>query len=249
MTEKGTQARLRLATSDGKSVEPRMYAQSTSDRMLSQRTAPELSRSNAITSLSPKRCPVESTLRMYATVVPERLANDSCSSVGREFKYARSGSAMQNSLPNSKAMSIPFGQLLQGNGDYDSSMSTEETRRNNFRRLLQEKYNGSPKQFEVETGYSANMATQLRSGKKDFGEKVARKIESMAKLKPLALDESHAAATQERRQKAAPWPLTIDQTTFESLPPRIQRELDEAFTKMVLGAQTQEMLNKQRRHG
>lgn len=124
-------------------------------------------------------------------------------------------------------------------------MDIEERRRVNFFRILRESYGDSPKQFEIKTGYSANMVSQLRSKNKDFGERVARKIEELAGWPEGMLDEPSPDLPAEIEQRrATDWPLSADRGRFEQLTPKRRRELDEAFTHMLNGAFTAQMLDQ-----
>ncbi|MGE4340775.1 MAG: hypothetical protein AB7E55_33215, partial [Pigmentiphaga sp.] len=82
--------------------------------------------------------------------------------------------------------------------------------------------------------------------------RLARKLEGLMKLPPLALDQPESTGVREEspRYGTEPeWPLSVPLEDFESLSPKARRELDEAFTKMVIGARTQELLNKQKKTG
>src|SRR5690606_24985410 len=94
----------------GELLVPRRYAQSTSGRSSSQRTAPPLSRSKAMTSDSPKRPPVESFFLMYPSVVPHRAAKESCSAGFNDDRNARSDE--RRSLLAMGPYSLPMGNLV-----------------------------------------------------------------------------------------------------------------------------------------
>jgi transcriptional regulator with XRE-family HTH domain len=224
----------------------RKNAQSTSGRVSSTGTAPPLSRSNEMDRDSRMRSLVDKTLRKYPSEVPQRLANDSCSAtVSRDFRYARSDS-IPDSLPSGKILSIPDGHLPNGKGHYTRWVTKDELRAQNFLRLLRERYGDSPGDFEIATGYSANMVSQIKTGKKKIGERLAGKLEHLMKIEAGALLRALEDNGPFRRQpEPKSWPLSVPLADFESLSPRLQRELDEAFTRMVLGAQSEDLLMKQ----
>ena len=118
-------------------------------------------------------------------------------------------------------------------------------RTNNFLRELRERYGDSPSKFEAATGYGANMVSQIKTGKKWINDKLARKLEPLMKLAPLSLDQEPPGTQRQQPRPAAKWPLSVPLEDYESLSPRAQREIDEAFTRMVLGAQSQDLLDKQ----
>lgn len=227
--------------------EPRKYAQSTSGRVSSTGTAPELSRSSEMANDSRMRSLVESTLRRYPTDVPQRLAKPSCTSVSSELRYVRSDS-MPRSLPLGNILSIPDGQLPRGKDLYNGRMDKDQIRTANFLRILREQYRNSPKAFEIATGYSANMVSQIKTGKKVVGEDRAVTLEKAMKLETGTLERPNAAdiASPRSTQPRVSWPLSVPLADFEALNPRLQRELDEAFTRMVVGAQSQDLLSKQK---
>lgn len=230
----------------GRVVELRRYAQSTSGRTVSQGTAPSDSRSRLIASPSPtlNSGQTDIILRRYDNVVPQRSANSSLADTsGSDAKYSLSAS-MHPSLPDSKIWSILDGKLLPGNGRYHGRMDSEEVRRTNFFRILREKFSDSPKQFEIDTGYSANMVSQLRNRTKDFGEKVARKIETMAGWERGILDKVNAETPTPQPPSLDQWPSlnAANRSHFEKLNAKTRRELDEAFARMINGAYATEVL-------
>lgn len=225
---------------------PRRYAQSTSGRVSSTGTEPPLSRSSEMASPSRMRSLVDKTFRRYPREVSQRLAKESCSGVSRELRYLRSDS-IPPILPRGKLSSIPYGYLPDGTGPYNGRVTKDELRTANFLRILREKYGNSPKAFEIETGYSANMVSQIKTGKKIVGEDRAATLEQLMKLETGTLERALAENVFTSRANAArvSWPLSVPLADFEALSPRLQRELDEAFTRMVLGAQAQDLLLKQ----
>jgi hypothetical protein len=140
-------ANLRVVGPRGDLLLPRRYAQSTSGRMDSTGTSPSLSRSNAIAVDSAIRCLAEIALRRYPTVVPQRVAYDSCSTGESELRYVRRRSAftgssdMRETLPYGKACAIPFSHSLSPVGFYDASMAKSdqaETRRRRLQLLIEQ---------------------------------------------------------------------------------------------------------------
>lgn len=176
------------------------------------------------------RSPVESDLRMYPIDVSQRLANSACSLGLSVLRNARSDS-MGDTLPNGKIVSIPLGKLPHGNRRYDADMGSNieqeerEIRRAVFIRLLESEYGGSPQKFEIATGYSANMVSQLKAGvdrrgkPKSFGDKLARKLEKLAKWPRGALDNPSFSIGGQVREpttayRATNWPLTVSWQRF-----------------------------------
>jgi transcriptional regulator with XRE-family HTH domain len=247
---KWNQPHLRVVTTSGEIADPRKYAQSTSGRVSSTGTAPPLSRASEIESDSRMRSLVESALRKYPSEVPQRPAKSSCSLVSSELRYVRKDSIdMARSLPFGNYESIPDGKLPIGICRYHVGMKLDDLdkrRTENFLRLLRDQYRDSPKEFEIATGYSANMVSQIRTGKKFVRDKLARKLEKIAKLPALTFDQSEPGMSPSRAPtRLNSWPLSVPLEQFAALSPKLQRELDEAFTKMVMGAQAQDLISKQ----
>jgi len=238
----------KVVDASGRKVRLRKYAQSTSGRTSSHLTAPELSRSNAITSSGPNFWPFEIPFRMYPTEVPHRAAKDSCPDESSEFRYRRSAS-IDNNLPASKFLSIPVGKLLPGKDGYHCDMSEMDQRRtSNFLAILRRDYGDSPKRFADETGYDPAMVSQIKTGKKIVGDRRARKLEKLMKLPSLELDKESPSERIEplRRAAAGYWPFSFSAAEFQQLSSKLQREMDDAFTRMVIGAQTQQITSKQK---
>lgn len=161
---------------------------------------------------------------------------------------------MPDSLLNGKLLSIPNGNLPFGNGRYDCGMDKNraaDIRFKNFNELLK-RYGGSPTRFCEETGYdNTTMISQLKGRKRPFGAVLARKLERFAKLEKFSLEDEHGLDTQPSTLSIEPenWPFSIPLAEILVLQGRHLREIDEALTKLVVGAQTQQLLSKQRKHG
>lgn len=266
--EKSRQALFTLATVDGLAVtaDPRRYAQSTSGRNTSQRMTPPLSRSISTTSDSRMRSPVEITLRKYPTVVLQRAAKSSCSDRSSELRYDRSTSDADASgaidvgvLPISKIQSIPCGNLPNGMRGYDAAMEDpkklnkrlSDLRFKNFAELLQRQYSDSPTEFCSRTGYnSPTTVSQLKTRKKSFGADQAREMEVWAGLERYELEkEDGGRPFRVSGSGLKEWPFTISPEQFLSLQGKTRREIDDTLTRLVIGAQAQEVINKPRRAG
>lgn len=265
-TTKETHARLRLAFVDGVAVVPRRYAQSTSGRSGSQRTTPPLSRSKSITSASRIRSRLEMALRRYPSDVLQRKAYDSCSVTGNEFRYVRSGSTSiagsigRESLPSGKPLSIPLGRLPNGTTDYDGHMDARKTanelksrirelRYKKLQDLLRDRYNDSPVDFCRETGYDKpDVISQLTGRHRSFGEDLARELELWAGLERYELEREDDSRSW-KAAKSGDWPFSISQEEFMALSGKSRADINSAIYKMVMGAQSEEMVEKQRKRG
>lgn len=246
---KRTPSHLRLVVNrDALFEEPRKYAQSTSGRTSSTGTEPPLSRSRAMAMDSPMRCLMDNAFLKYPMEVPQRRAKLDWVLGSRPLRYSRSDS-IPDSLPAGKLVSIPAGKIPDSKGRYPSGMDIDALRTANFLRILREEYGDSPSKLEAKTGYSANMVSQIKTGKKAVKDKLARKLEDLMKLEPMALDQRHAREQQPSKQNAPAWPLSVPLRDFESLSPRARNEIDEAFRRMVIGAQAQELASRPRKFG
>jgi hypothetical protein len=238
---KNNQTLLRLVATDFD--DPRRYDQSTSGRTASTGTTPPLSRSNAMAVDSAIRSFVEIALRKYPTVVPQRSAYESCPRLSSELRYVRSTSDMPHTLPDSKVVSIPFGDSLWSRHSQNVRMSVEDVRRERLRALIKEF--GSQRALSDICGYvSDNYISQLLKPGKSFADKAARKIEKAAgKPKDWLDGEDDGAPTPK-----VYWPFSIDQAMYDRLSPTQKREVDAGFRKLVLGATLEDAATpKQRR--
>lgn len=128
----------------------------------------------------------------------------------------------------------------------------DKIRTENFLRIYRTKYRGSPSRLERETGFSANMASQIAGGHKFIGDKLARKLEREYLRIPLGtLDRIDPEQTAQRRRSEPQyeWPFDVPQSEFESLSPKAKEEIKNAVTRMILGAQAEQLLSRQRKRG
>lgn len=243
---------LRVVDADGTQREPRTNAQSTSGLTSSQRITPPLSRSNAMVSDSPNRLPsMESTLRMYPTDVPHRLAKAFCDETSSELRYVRMHS-MRGTLPLGNSLSIPREHLPNGNRLYDAVMDVYEIRRLRLLELIAEagtQVDVAAKLDTVRTkkiapNYVSRMASKGNGRKKISGD-MAQDLERAFK-KPAGWMSS-VDATSAASKPQVYWPLSVPIADFESLSPRARHDLDEAFKSMVVGKQAQELIERQQR--
>jgi hypothetical protein len=126
-----------------------------------------------------------------------------------------------------------------------------ELRFRNFAELIA-RYGGSPKAFCEETGYDKpDVISQLKGRNRTFGDDLARQIETAAGLEPYALENPKGitAPTPRANREPVNWPFSFSLQEYMELPGKDRKEIDEAIKKMVLGAQTMQLLNRQKRHG
>lgn len=146
-----------------------------------------------------------------------------------------SSSDMEGTLPDSKVLSIPFGHSIAVRRSYDERMSLADNRRRRLKLLIDQF--GSQKALAEACGFeSDNYLSQLLTTKKPFGEKAARRIEAGARKPEKWLDSDELV-------DAAPpmsWPFGFDRTLWDRLPPSKQRELENTFQQLILGASVQE---------
>lgn len=115
-------------------------------------------------------------------------------------------------------------------------MALSDTRRQRLRLLIREY--GSQKALSEVCGFeSDNYLSQLLRPGKSFGEKVARKIEAATRKPEKWLDSEDQA---ESANSPPPWPFAFDRTLWDRLPPAKQRELENTFQQLILGASVQE---------
>lgn len=217
-------------------------------------TSPPLSRSSPITVDSAISSLFDMALRRYPTVVPARLAKDSCAAsppvLPSALRNVRKGSismaAINGTLPYSKAVSTPFGHSICPGALKNDAMASPDLRRRRLKLLIQEF--GSQRALAEACGYqSDNYISQLLKDWKAFSEKAARRIEKGAG-KPegwLDIDEDSD------RSPRQPWPFSFDRTMWDRLSRTRQLELERQFETSILGASLQEaaVATNRRRQG
>lgn len=237
-----TYSRLMLVTPEGRLVEPRRYAQSTSGLTPSHRTLPSLSRSSDMTSDSPSCCPTEIALRRYPTVVPQRSAYASCSSRPNEFRYERS-SSIGELLPMGNTTSIPTAHLPFGNGSYAHAMDVYETRRRRLGQLVSEYGNQSElaKRIDRPANYISRMLSRGKNRKR-IGEDIARDIEQRLGKPAYWLDQQEGA-TPAKHEDA--WPFrAVSRVVWETLSPAERRQAEQHLLTIVMGIEAQRQSKK-----
>lgn len=121
-------------------------------------------------------------------------------------------------------------------------MSLADTRRRRLRLLIAQ-YGTQKKLAEICGFESDNYLSQLLTPNKPFGEKVARKIEAAARKPDKWLDMPEDADLS----PPTSWPFGFDRTLWDRLPPAKQRELENTFQQLILGASVQEAAAPQKR--
>lgn len=226
---------------------PRRYAQSTSGRSDSTGTRPPLSRSSAITSLSPNLACTEIPLRRYPIVVPQRAAYSSCSVGSREFRYARS-SSMSADLPEGKVKSIPTDHLPTGNRRYAVQVANPDiqadlyaVRRERLRELVREVGDGKQTNLAHAVAQKLELhpelADSLRSftdatyisralkgrrgqnGGKNIGEAPAAALEKLFQKPPGWMSRQTVGREQ-------PWPFSFSRALWDQLDSEEKKEAE-----------------------
>lgn len=203
MTQETTHARLRLVFVDGKAVEPRRYAQSTSGRVSSHRTSPRDSRSMEIDKDSAQGREPYATFRKCPAVVEQRAAKASRSATVLDFKKVFRSILDYHHTVNINA--TPSGEFtkrcLQDDNPNMDVLGMRRIRRENLKALIELRFNGVARRFALRAGKSESYVNDLLNddGKKPFGEKVVADIEDAALLQtgqmsipnsPLLTDEA-----------------------------------------------------------
>lgn len=251
-TKNKHQPHLRLVISrDDRFAVPRRYDQSTSGRTDSTGTAPPLSRSNAIAVDSAILSLVESALRRYPSVVPQRSAYRTWSSTSNVLRYARRGSDMQDKLPHSNSRAIPFVALPPFPDQKNEGMADKEalrlTRQRRLRELLNEMGQGGRIKLADAIGVEPNYISQLTSPrmKKPFGEDTARNIERAANKPQYWLDSEDESIW--RAHKADEWPFSFDRALWDNLPANRRMDLEANLHATLLGLTAIEAATQQQK--
>lgn len=154
-------------------------------------------------------------------------------------------------LPDSNVLTIPFGHLRGRTPTYDDVMAETDrgarrtVRVARLRVLIREA--GRQKDLAKALDVEPNYISQLISGKKSFGEDVARSIEAKLK-KPVGWLDGQGSIEASRPME---WPFSFDRSLWDRLPFTQKAELEASFQKLVLGASVQEAAapSKKRREG
>lgn len=186
--------------------DPRMYAQSTSERSSSHLTVPPDSRSIRIDRDSAGERKPYAMFRRWPAVVPHRSANPLRSAVGNDFQKVLKSTAnyhhtvIENATPN-----VEFTEwCAAGNNE---QMETAEIRRRNLLRLLERDFGGNKSElaraYDSENPKPQYFSDLLRKDSgKSFGEKAARKIEERTGLLPGQLDIPDSELLQDERKRS-----------------------------------------------
>jgi hypothetical protein len=244
------QARLRLTLFvDGELWVPRRYAQSTSGRQTSHRTTPLLSRSKLITSDSPKRPPVDSFFRMYPIVVPQRVANESCSagdSELRKVRRAKCGSVSvmgKNHLPAGNVVSSQTGNLPAPPREYACRMPSKQHEKDRVSAIRRRKL----RELVDECGSQAALAQKLSSSHlRVLGDTsyLSRALSGKSRANGGKNITGDTAAEIERIMGKSPgWmsrdddepPLSVEQSTWDQLDPSERDALQRTMHAMITG--------------
>lgn len=144
-------------------------------------------------------------------------------------------------LPNSNVSAIPFVHFPFDGADYDKAMLIQDIRRRRLRQLMDREFDGKQQliadHIGVEQNYISGLLGQGKT-RKPFGEKTARNIEKQCGKQPGWLDQSPDMEVQ--AEPATAWPFNLDPMLWDRLPAHQKREIEAAFTKMVLGANVEQ---------
>lgn len=167
---------------------------------------------------------------------------------------------MSQCLPWGNFLSIPGVHLPGGIGGYDGCMDLQAIRKRRLFELIAEAGSqievakrldrvrpGSPK---MEPNYISRLKSSKKGSKAISGD-MARDLEIafnkpagwMSTMDSIDDDGPGSSATE------VTWPLSVPIETFLALNKRMRDEIDDAFTKMVLGAQAQELISHQNKRG
>ena len=121
-------------------------------------------------------------------------------------------------------------------------MTIQDIRRRALATLIEKRWGNNARRFSLAIRKSDVQINDMLAGRKSFGEKVARDIETRAGLEPGTLDRSDAPATS---QAAEPTPLPylteearIVAEIYQALPgsarAEFSRAIVEAYTKIIV---------------
>lgn len=150
-------------------------------------------------------------------------------------------------LPISNVRAIPFVHFPFGDDEYDEEMLIQETRRRRLRQLLDSEFDGKQQliadHIGVEQNYISGLLGQGKT-KKPFGEKTARKIERLCGKPAGWLDRD---PNEQEAEPTRSWPFSFDPMLWDRLPAHQKRDIEAAFTRMVLGASVEQAASQHRK--
>lgn len=160
--------------------------------------------------------------------------------------------SISRSLPNGKPVSIPNGNLPFSNHHYHAVVDRKQLKELRFRNFdeLYARYGNSPTKFCEETGYpNPTVLSQLKGRNRAFGGDLARELEGYAGLERYALENEAGIGVTVKKpyRQTEDWPFSMPLKDIVELRGKHFKDIDEALTKMVMGAQAQEMFNKERK--
>lgn len=185
-----------VGSAPGELLVPRRYAQSTSGRMVSQRTLPQDSRSTAMASDSAHVRKPYATLRKCPGVVPQDSAN---------LSRASGKSVLRNSLSSIPDYHHTVTNLSTPNGEFTkrcrsmdnprmASNPSAEIRRINLKALIERDFENNQSALARLCGKKPAYINDLvaEGSEKSFGEKAARGIEQSVGLLQFELDRPNS---------------------------------------------------------
>lgn len=125
----------------------------------------------------------------------------------------------------------------------------KQLRFENFDRLML-RYGGSPKEFCEQTAYKdPTVISQLKGRHRAFGADLARQIEEAAGLEKYALENEAGIEAEVKKAAKQPsgWPFDFSLDEYMALSGKVRREINDSMTRQVIGAHTQQLIEKRRK--
>lgn len=128
-------------------------------------------------------------------------------------------------------------------------MDVAQIRRANLRKYVHSHFGGNKSAFSRKLNRVPSFFNDLFAGRKSFGEKLARDLESSIGLAPGALDINESVISALAKASPKPvrdWPFAIARERFDALPESIKQQAEGALLHVICDYEESELARKRR---
>lgn len=122
----------------------------------------------------------------------------------------------------------------------------QDARRKRLQRYIERQFSGNISALARRVGRQPTFFSDLFAGRKSFGEKLARKLESELGLEPGYFDRSDDAPSDRRTTAAPQWPFRFAYERWTRLTPQQQRRIEDVVEGMILAFESGSVPSQQK---
>lgn len=127
-------------------------------------------------------------------------------------------------------------------------MEIRSVRRKRLHKLMDERFNNDQRSFADAIDRAPNYVSRMLSGKKGFGEELARAIEKKLGLPPCWFDQAESDHSPTEVLVQLPWPFRIDPLRFKRLKKPQQQAIEGVVERMIAAYEADHPARSQKRH-